>query len=214
MKKTLLNGEAVFVIRKFLTPQECDAFVARSEEAGFEDATITTAAGSVMNKNVRDNSRLMQDDPALAALLWKRAEPFLPPSVQNWRVVGLNERFRYYRYDPGQKFAPHGDGAFKRPSGEQSWLTFMVYLNDDFSGGETKFYEDVGVLRLSVKPERGMALVFLHRQLHEGAAIVSGRKYVPPDGRHVRSSARLRRARRGLRPVARADNLGPTGAPS
>jgi hypothetical protein len=54
----------------------------------------------------------------------------------------------------------------------------MVYLNDDFVGGETKFYLDDGTPRLDVKPERGMALVFVHRQLHEGAAVVQGRKYV------------------------------------
>ena len=178
MTKETLNGDAIFVIRDFLTPEECQAFVARSESAGYEEATITTAAGAVMNKEVRDNSRLIQDDPALEALLWERFAPFLSPRLGDWRVVGLNERFRYYRYDPGQKFASHRDGAFRRPNGEQSWLTLMVYLNDDFSGGETKFYEDLDVLKLSVRPERGMALVFLHHHLHEGAPIVQGRKYV------------------------------------
>ena len=48
---------------------------------------------------------------------------------------------------------------------------------EDFTGGETKFYVDNGMLRLEVKPERGMALVFVHRQLHEGAPVVQGRKY-------------------------------------
>ena len=178
MTKESLSGDSIFVIRNFLTLQECQTFVARSEDAGYEEATINTSAGPTMNKAVRDNSRLIQDDPALAALLWERFAPFLPTHLGDWRVIGLNERFRYYRYDSGQKFALHGDGAFRRPNGEQSWLTFMVYLNDDFEGGETKFYEDVGVLKLSVRPERGMALVFLHQHLHEGAAIVRGRKYV------------------------------------
>ncbi len=31
---------------------------------------------------------------------------------------------------------------------------------------------------LAVKPECGKALVFFHRQLHEGAAVIRGRKYV------------------------------------
>jgi hypothetical protein len=54
----------------------------------------------------------------------------------------------------------------------------MVYLNDDFTGGETKFYLDNGMPRLEVKPDRWMALVFVHRQLHEGAPVAQGRKYV------------------------------------
>lgn len=178
MIKELLDGEHIFVIRDFLTPQECAAFVSQSEQSGYEEATITTAAGFVMNKNVRDNARLILDDPDLAARMWENAEPFVPGRIRDWQAAGFNERFRFYRYDPGQKFSPHWDGRFYRDNGEQSQLTFMIYLNDDFMGGETKFYVENGMPRLEVKPERGMALVFVHRQLHEGAPVVQGRKYV------------------------------------
>jgi hypothetical protein len=40
-------------------------------------------------------------------MFWERARPFLPACIDQWRVLGFNERFRFYRYDPGQKFAPH-----------------------------------------------------------------------------------------------------------
>ena len=93
-------------------------------------------------------------------------------------IQALNERFRFYRYDPGQKFALHFDGFFRRDNGEQSELTFMVYLNADFTGGETKFYGDDRKLRVTVRPQQGMALGFVHLQLHEGARVESGRKYV------------------------------------
>jgi hypothetical protein len=178
MTKECLDADYIFVIRNFFTPAECDSWIAQSEQTGYEEATISTAAGAVMDKNVRDNARLILDDPELAARLWQRAEPFLPRCIRNWQVTGFNERFRFYRYDPGQKFARHWDGFFCRDNGEQSQLTFMVYLNDNFSGGETKFYLDNGMPRLDVKPERGTALVFVHRQLHEGAELIQGRKYV------------------------------------
>jgi hypothetical protein len=54
----------------------------------------------------------------------------------------------------------------------------MVYLNEEFTGDETKFYQDDRTLRVTVSPKRGMALVFAHFQLHEGAPVVDGRKYV------------------------------------
>ncbi len=54
----------------------------------------------------------------------------------------------------------------------------MVYLNSDFSGGETKFYGEDRAPRVAIRPEPGMALVFVHFQLHEGAPVISGRKYV------------------------------------
>jgi len=35
----------------------------------------------------------------------------------------------------------------------------MVYLNADFTGGETKFYDEDRELRVTVNPEYGMAWV-------------------------------------------------------
>jgi predicted 2-oxoglutarate/Fe(II)-dependent dioxygenase YbiX len=178
MQKQCLDGDRILTIDAFLTAEECASFVARSEAGGYEDAPITTAAGFVMNTDIRNNRRLIVDDARLARTLWLRAQPFLPAAINGWRAVGLNERFRFYRYDPGQRFAPHFDGCFERSERERSQLTFMVYLNADFTGGETKFYDADEHPHIIVRPEPGMALAFAHLQLHEGAAVVSGRKYV------------------------------------
>jgi hypothetical protein len=114
------------------------------------------------------------DDPDRALWIWERLAPMFPAAlgVPGWRPVGLNERLRYYRYDPGQFFRPHADGYFARENGERSFLTFLVYLNDDFYGGETCFPGDV------IRPERGAALLFSHPVLHESRVIDYGRKYV------------------------------------
>jgi hypothetical protein len=176
MEKQLLRGDQLYVIRQFLSAKECDNYIAVSEQAGYEDAPITSTAGFVMRKEIRNNARVMVDDPALAADWWARARPFLPAEWFGWEVVGFNERFRFYRYDPGQRFVPHTDGYFERENGERSQLTFMVYLNDGFEGGATRFHDPKPPL--SIVPERGMALVFMHRLLHEGMPVVQGRKYV------------------------------------
>jgi predicted 2-oxoglutarate/Fe(II)-dependent dioxygenase YbiX len=176
MRRESLHDDGIFVIHEFLSPEQCDRFIATSESAGYEDAPITTSAGFVMRKDIRNNDRLIVDDPTLAQQWYERAREFLPPRWLVWEPVGLNERFRYYRYDVGQKFAPHSDGCFLRETGERSWFTFMVYLNDGYEGGETIFHEPKPMVR--VRPERGKALVFYHHQLHEGGPIVAGRKYV------------------------------------
>ncbi len=139
-----------------------------------------------MVKEFRDNDRLMIDDPALADRLFQRARPFLPPAVGDRSLVGFNERFRFYRYGPGQTFKPHFDGSYNRfARREASELTFLIYLNADYTGGTTDFHYDFetyerlgGVPRLRVTPARGTALVFLHRLLHEGAPVLTGTKYV------------------------------------
>lgn len=178
MTKETLDGENIFVIHDFLAPHECEDYVALSESGGYEDATITTPMGFVMRKDIRDNARYILDDTALAAKIWVRAGAFMPRTFRHRTAVGLNERFRFYRYDPGQMFAKHRDGNFERDNGEESQFTFMVYLNDGFAGGETKFHVSTGMPWLDVVPRRGMALVFEHRLLHEGAPVLSGRKYV------------------------------------
>ena len=176
MEKVQLLDDTIFVIRDFFSSQECAASIERAEASGFTDAPISTSVGFVMRKEVRNNGRVMLDDPELARRLWERARPLLPAEWFYWRAAGFNERFRFYRYDVGQRFAAHTDGYFERDNGERSQLTFMVYLNDDFEGGTTNFHQARPPLR--VRPQQGMALVFAHRQLHEGAPVVRGRKYV------------------------------------
>jgi predicted 2-oxoglutarate/Fe(II)-dependent dioxygenase YbiX len=171
-----LYGRKLFVIPQFLTAEECDAFIEQSELLGYADAPINTSFGPVLRKDVRDNQRLLLDDPDLAAAWWDRAKGLLVEEWFGWEAVGLNERFRFYRYEVGQRFARHLDGCFRRDNGEQSHFTFLVYLNDGFEGGATAFHE--GRPSLLVTPERGKALVFYHRQVHEGMPVVRGRKYV------------------------------------
>jgi prolyl 4-hydroxylase len=86
-----------------------------------------------------------------------------------------------YRYEPGQFFAPHFDGIFKRSYIEQSQLTIMVYLNDSFTGGNTNFLDDTSKphgITCALKPEIGMVLIFEHDMFHEGETLVTGKKYI------------------------------------
>lgn len=176
MLNALPRFKEISTVENFLNEQECHHLIENSEKIGYEKASITTIIGQVMMPHVRNNTRVMVDDPKLAEWLFERARPLLPESLSGgWQLVGLNERLRYYRYDPGQKFAPHYDGYFERNRLERSHLTFMIYLNDGFEGGETKFLEKD---RPVITPKQGSALIFVHRQLHEGAALLKGRKYV------------------------------------
>ena len=59
----------------------------------------------------------------------------------------------------------------------------MIYLNEEMTGRETRFFGDMeeAFLQrpyLAVQPKEGMALVFLHAIWHEGAVVHSGQKYV------------------------------------
>ena len=85
MQKQCIDGERIFTIPEFFTLDECASAIARSERAGYAEATITSPVGVVMDKSIRDNARLIVDDSALAATLWQRLQPFLPASIDQWR---------------------------------------------------------------------------------------------------------------------------------
>jgi hypothetical protein len=139
LKETIVENR-IFLIHDFLSPEECQAFIAQSEQQGYEEAPINSLFGTAVRKDVRDNTRVIVDDAALAERWFQRAAPFLPDQIGPWKPVGLNERFRFYRYDPGQSFKWHYDGSYARLNGEESLLTFMVYLNEGYTGGTTDFY--------------------------------------------------------------------------
>jgi len=164
----------VTFVRGALAVATCDALVARIEAEGPRSAPVNLPTGEAERPDLRDNDRVMFDDPALAADLFASARTWLPEAVGEGRLVGLNERFRGYRYRPGQRFTPHYDGAFRRDAREASELTVLYYLNDCEAGGETRLLE----WQVAVPPRRGDALVFSHAVLHEGAAVEAGVKYV------------------------------------
>ena len=71
----------------------------------------------------------------------------------------------------------------RMPSWEESQLTFLIYLNEGMTGGETRFFADLELIfrqrpYLSLQPKERMALRFMHSIWHEGAVVRNGKKYV------------------------------------
>lgn len=177
----------IFSVDDVLTDAYCDELIAQSESQTYEKALITIGKEQYRaNPNVRNNDRIIFENQALADSLFSLVCPYLPDTWDErlWEIVGLNERFRYYRYSNGQRFKAHFDGYFERNKFEKSFLTLLFYLNDDFTGGETTFLEYRGLdmdnlqPRFTIKPQKGQMLVFDHNQLHEGSEVTSGTKYV------------------------------------
>jgi predicted 2-oxoglutarate/Fe(II)-dependent dioxygenase YbiX len=161
----------VFTISGLLAPEECATLIALSEERGFEPAGVRTAQGQQALPLVRNNERVVVEAPAWRELVWQRLCRYPLPDVKGLRARGLPRALRFYKYTPGQRFKMHKDGPWTE-DGLTSQLTLLVYLNDGFLGGATAFRE------LSVTPQTGTALLFLHDTWHEGSAVTEGCKYV------------------------------------
>jgi len=74
----------------------------------------------VLDNQIRNNRRVILDDPKEAKKLFDGVKGKVPEEIHAMRLSGINERLRCYEYQVGQRFAPHSDGAFIRDESEQS----------------------------------------------------------------------------------------------
>jgi len=190
-----LFGEHAFVLRNFLSVAECDDVIRQAEALGM------CAPSETHRARLCERVKIMGED--LADVLFKRALPYLNdiqvrdserprgvPAVAMqgaWKPSTVNPCFRVCRYDVGGFFLPHHDGDFVKNSRNRSLKTFMVYLNDNFDGGPTNFYDesqphyakvDPEKVILSYQPECGSCLVFNHEITHDGGELRIGQKYI------------------------------------
>lgn len=126
------------------------------------------------NPGYRNQDRVIRDEPEFAQDLFTRIKHALPEKIGELTLAGLNERIRFYRYQPGQRFSPHMDHWYQPSDTEITLLTVLVYFNDDFEGGDTRFVEQI---ESNVKPAPGLVALFQHKIRHEGAEVLSGTKY-------------------------------------
>lgn len=139
-------GKLAFTLFNVFTPEECQEWIDMTEKRGYGQALI--GRNQVFVPGIRNNSRCMIDDVDMADKIFQRIKPYLPETFNNFQLVGLNERLRFLRYDPGEKFKRHYgnekksyflifigqclilDGIFPRNdgSGEQSFIVSFCWL--------------------------------------------------------------------------------------
>jgi len=178
LQVNIIVPDRILTIENFCSSEECAHFIRLSEEIGYAAASVTTRSGQEMHPDIRNNSRVNLEDAGLAETMWQRVQPFAPSPLFRREAIGLNERWRFYRYEAGQTFKQHRDGSVRRENGERSQVTFMIYLNEDVEGGETRIQLLNSPEVAAISPRTGMALLFLYNLLHEGAPVLGGRKYV------------------------------------
>jgi prolyl 4-hydroxylase len=173
----------LFTLDDFLSPKECARVIAlsrhhlRPSSLGYatDDAGFRTSQSA-------DLSHLKS--PVALAL-----------DAKICKTVGIraeySEGIQAQRYDVGQQFKPHWDSLepgtdhYERLAGvrgNRTW-TFMVYLNDGFEGGATRFTR----IDHAVTPKAGMALLWNNltadglrndATMHCGEVVTRGHKII------------------------------------
>lgn len=169
----------VEIIDNVLTKEECDSLINKIEEKGFEDALINDGGHQRYVPYVRNSKRCIIDDKEIANMIYSRIKNKLPIVFNNKKLIGINERLRFLKYNEGEYFKGHFDGNYITPDNLQiSQITLQLYLNENFEGGETTFInpyndEDLG----KYIPKTGSVLLFQHDMYHEGSTLLKGIKY-------------------------------------
>jgi len=88
-----------------------------------------------------------------------------------WQIeLTCHSRYGLSRYDPRSKVAGHRDTV----SGDQSRLvTNILYLNEEFEGGELVF----PLLGMVIRPTCGMMISFFSEHVHAVREVLSGVRY-------------------------------------
>lgn len=188
-----------------LSPGECLRLIELSEQLGYlPDAAVS------LPREIRHNDNVVWvTDEDTDGIIWQRIAHLAAQDLAIFggrKPLGLNARFRFYRYGPGDYFKPHTDGAWPGSrviDGElvtnaypdrYSMMTFLLMLNDDYTGGATRFLVNaaepgsparsgVPVSEVDVRTPAGAALCFPHGMhplhcVHSSEPIVQGTKYI------------------------------------
>jgi hypothetical protein len=186
VKQTLCESPKVRRIENFIPAAVCDWMIGRAR-GKLQRARVYAAGGEAQLEAGRTNSEtdfnIVEADVVLTLLRARIGiATGLPPAVM--------ELTKVLHYQPGERFERHYDFIDPAEPGfaqelavrGQRIATFLVYLNDDYDGGETDF----PALGLCHKGRKGDALMFANvdagqpdrRTLHAGLPPVRGEKWL------------------------------------
>jgi hypothetical protein len=101
------SGKLASILLNVFTEEECSKWIKLTEERGYSPALVNVGTHEIVMTDFRNNDRCIIDDIHMANILFERIKSYLPEKWENYKLVGLNERLRFLRYDPGQKFEKH-----------------------------------------------------------------------------------------------------------
>jgi prolyl 4-hydroxylase len=165
------------MVKGLLNAAEC-AYLIRTAEPLFRPSMVYNDAGEEVRDTIRTSDGAgffwLAEDPAIHAINRRIAA-----ATQSDYDQG--EPLQVLRYAPGQEYRPHFD-FLERSDNPRPW-TALVYLNEEYEGGATRFVKTGH----EVRGRTGDVLIFgnsdgrgLRDPLaeHAGMPVTSGRKYL------------------------------------
>jgi len=174
----LSDSPVVSVFPALLSSAECDFLVAEAQPWLQPSVVIDPASGRQLRNPIRTSDGMSfgypLEAPAIHALNRRLA-------AATGTDVRQGESLQVLRYRPGEEYKPHFDAVAGEAN--QRILTLLVYLSDDYRGGETLFLRT----GLAFKGRKGDALLFRNAlpdgradqaSQHAGLPVTRGQKLI------------------------------------
>jgi prolyl 4-hydroxylase len=151
--------QLVYIAERAITCEECARYIKTAEQQAWHDARFNS------------NTHLEID----TSPLWEAMTRVLPPSVMDMDLDGLIvEHNTCVKYVAGQGVRVHCDQPHIDDKGRVVLFVGVLYLNDDYSGGETVFPTE----HMEVSPKTGTLALFPPVLPHATRTIRTGVKYI------------------------------------
>jgi prolyl 4-hydroxylase len=186
--RSVFDSPCIVVVEGCASPEICDWLIERARPRVSRARVYDAASGGGRVEKARSNSSVAFDIARSDIVLMLLRARIV--AIVNDPLASL-EGSAILHYAPGQRFEPHFDFLDPAVPGYardvaasgQRVATFLLYLNDDFEGGETEFPK----LGWRWKGRKGDALLFWNitpagdpdaRTLHAGLPPSSGEKWL------------------------------------
>lgn len=170
----------VFTIRNFLSATKCDSLIQMAISNDLEASTVYAGSLAKQHRDIytrsSTNTWLTRDTANVTEEIYRRAahlinidESLLQAPIDDdvdAHHHSIAESLQVIRYKAREQYAPHHDWVL--PSQQHRYqptrfATLLLYLNDNFEGGQTIFPRAVNSQfheGIQIKPEKGMAVLF------------------------------------------------------
>lgn len=176
----------IALIDGFLSDRECDQLIELSRSRLTVSQVMDNSNGKTELSSVRTSKGMwfFPNENAIVRSIDRRVCALLGESPENLEWTQVLSYARGDRYDTHHDYFPPTAGNMPIIEAQgQRIATFLLYLNEPTSGGETVFTN----LRMTIPPKKGSALYFEYldghsrldaRLRHAGMPVLRGEKWI------------------------------------
>ena len=163
----------IFTFKNLYSTEEINKFI---------EFINTTKYDRKFSTNDFKNGKILNS--SLSELIYDRIKHLFPKiyideNNVKWSFVGTSKYIFYSKFKTNEMFDVHTDtgSVYDSVNNIYSKFTLLTYLNDNYIGGETIFYDNEFSETNKIIPEKNKTLIFDINLFHKGNMVIDGEKY-------------------------------------